>query len=165
MEQWGADPPASLSYFCSTMPDFGDDPFDPFPDQARADAAVRADAVELIGQGLTPVLPGLDPATGPAWDLLVDRRDPPGEGEARLDAQWIRANITPTERYVLSVTGSSQFRLPVDDADFANLYLAGDWTQCGLNSGCMEAATMSGMLCSNALCGYPARDAIVGVDF
>jgi hypothetical protein len=165
MEQWGADPPASLSYFCSTMPDLGDDPFDPFPDQARADAAVRTGAVELIGQGLTPVLPGLDPVTGPAWDLLVDRRDPPGEGEARLDAQWIRANITPTERYVLSVTGSSQYRLPVDDADFPNLYLAGDWTRCGLNSGCMEAATMSGMLCSNALCGYPARDAIVGVDF
>jgi len=29
----------------------------------------------------------------------------------------------------------------------------------------MEAATMSGMLCSNALSGYPPRDAIIGVDF
>jgi hypothetical protein len=29
----------------------------------------------------------------------------------------------------------------------------------------MEAATISGMLCAHALSGYPARSAIVGVDF
>jgi uncharacterized protein with NAD-binding domain and iron-sulfur cluster len=164
MEHWTGPVPASLSYFCSTMPDHGESPFDPFPDQAAADALVRADAVELIERGLAPVLPGLDPSQ-PAWRVLFDPRDPPGEGEARLDAQWVRANVTPTERYVLSVTGSSAHRLPVDDPELPNLYLAGDWTQCTLNCGCMEAATMSGMLCANALCGFPARDAIVGADF
>jgi hypothetical protein len=37
------------------------------------------------------------------------------------------------------------------------LFLAGDWTQCALNCGCTESATISGMLCSSALSGYPAR--------
>jgi hypothetical protein len=29
----------------------------------------------------------------------------------------------------------------------------------------MEAATMSGMLCSNAIDGYPTRAEIIGADF
>jgi uncharacterized protein with NAD-binding domain and iron-sulfur cluster len=53
----------------------------------------------------------------------------------------------------------------VRDERFSNLYLAGDWTQCTLNCGCMEAATMSGMRCANAVCGYPPRSDIVGIDF
>jgi uncharacterized protein with NAD-binding domain and iron-sulfur cluster len=64
------------------------------------------------------------------------------------------------------VAGSSRHRLPVHDtAGPANLYLAGDWTRCTLDCGCMEAATISGMLCANALTGYPPRTAILGVDF
>jgi uncharacterized protein with NAD-binding domain and iron-sulfur cluster len=87
-------------------------------------------------------------------------------GCERLRGQWSRGNVTPTERYVLSVVGSSRHRLAVHDAGGPhNLYLAGDWTQCTLNCGCMEAATISGMLCSNALTGFPARAAIVGLDF
>jgi uncharacterized protein with NAD-binding domain and iron-sulfur cluster len=67
---------------------------------------------------------------------------------------------------VLSVPGSDQYRLPAhDDAEFTNLYLAGDWTDCGLNMGCIEAATMSGLLAGNALSGYPARDDIIGLSW
>jgi hypothetical protein len=44
----------------------------------------------------------------------------------------------------------------------ANLYLAGDWTATGINGGCVEAATMSGMVVAAALGGEPA--AIAGVD-
>lgn len=47
-----------------------------------------------------------------------------------------RANVSPPELYVLSVPGSSQYRLPaVDPHEFSNLYLAGDWTKNGLNLG------------------------------
>jgi len=67
---------------------------------------------------------------------------------------------------VLSVPGSSQYRLSANNPlEFSNLYLAGDWTQCTLNCGCMEAATISGMLCAQALTGYPPRRDISGVDF
>jgi hypothetical protein len=100
------------------------------------------------------------------WNLMVDLRAEPGSGPARLDAQYFRANVTPSERYVLSVADSSRYRLPVHDpAAFPNLYLAGDWTACTLNCGCMESATISGMLCANAITGYPARADIIGVDF
>ncbi|HEU0318203.1 MAG TPA: NAD(P)-binding protein [Solirubrobacteraceae bacterium] len=166
MEHWSPDgTPVSLGYFCSTMPD--DAPTDPLPDQAAANARVRANALELLRHGVPVLLPGVLDAAGEfRWDLLVDPRSPPGEGPDRLDAQWIRGNVLATERYVLSVVGSSRHRLPAHDpAGPANLYLAGDWTACTINAGCMEAATISGMLCSNALCGYPPRAAIVGVDF
>jgi uncharacterized protein with NAD-binding domain and iron-sulfur cluster len=101
------------------------------------------------------------------WELLVDRRPAaPPPGEARVDAQYFRANVSDSERFVLSVPGSSQYRLPANDPiEFSNLYLAGDWTQCTINAGCMEAATISGMLCSEAISGYPLRYQISGVDF
>ncbi|MEA2267006.1 MAG: hypothetical protein QOE27_2589 [Solirubrobacteraceae bacterium] len=154
--------PLSLGYFCATLPDAPE-----FPDQAAADAHVRQNALDLLRCGLPILLPGvLDPAGEFRWELLVDPRSPARTGPARLDAQWIRANVTPTERYVLSVVGSSRHRLPAHDpAGPQNLYVTGDWTQSTLNAGCMEAATISGMLCAHALSGYPARSAIVGVDF
>lgn len=163
MEHWPAErTPASLGYFCSTMPEEPQ-----FTDQATANARVRENAVKMLNDGLRVLMPQtVDEAGEFRWELLVDPRPHAGTGHDRLDGQWIRANVTPSERYVLSVVGSSQHRLPAHDREGPhNLYLAGDWTQCTLNCGCMEAATMSGMLCSNAVCGYPPRDAIVGVDF
>jgi uncharacterized protein with NAD-binding domain and iron-sulfur cluster len=168
VEYWpAANAPKFLAYLCSTMPDdAGADPNAPFPDQTAADLVVRANAVTLLEDGLSTILPGTKVGSGFEWSLLYDPRSTPGVAAARLDAQYHRANITPSERYVLSLTNSSQYRLPVHDpAHFPNLYLAGDWTQCTLNAGCMEAATISGMLCANAIDGHPARANIVGVNF
>jgi hypothetical protein len=154
--------PHSLAYFCSTM---SDQPKD-LADQAHANAQVHANALELM-RGLAIILPGiLDDGGRVRWDLLVDPTGETPPGPERLATQWIRANVTPTERYVLSVVGSSKWRLPVHDAKGpSNLYLAGDWTKCVLNCGCMEAATISGMLCANALSGYPKLEDIDGLNF
>ena len=65
-------------------------------------------------------------------------------GAARFDSQFWRANIDPSERYVLSVTGSSKTRLRADQTGFENLFFAGDYTNNGINAGCMEAAVISG---------------------
>ncbi len=168
MEEWPLHAwPRSLAYFCSTLGDHGADPFDPYPDPGPPTAAVFESAVRLLQHGAPILLPGLVREPGEVdWRLLVDLRSQPAEGEGRLKAQWIKANVAASERYVLSVVDSTRHRLGAHDADCAdNLYLAGDWTQCAINAGCMEAATISGMLCSNALCGYPPRDDIVGVDF
>jgi uncharacterized protein with NAD-binding domain and iron-sulfur cluster len=169
MEWWPAGAaPTFLGYLCSTMPDGPGDPFAPFPDQVAADAQVRQNAIGLLDAGLPILLPGAKAVAAPGfdWPLLFDGRPIPGVGSARIDSQYYRANVTPTERYVLSVVGSTVFRLPAHDpATFPNLYLAGDWTVCNLNAGCMEAATMSGMLCSNAIDGYPTRAEIIGADF
>ena len=82
------------------------------------------------------------------WNKLVDPRG--GVGAARFDAQFWRANIDPTERYVLSIPGGISKRLPPGDSDFTNLVLAGDWTRTTLNGGCAEAAIESGMLAAQA---------------
>ncbi|MGB7791733.1 MAG: hypothetical protein WBL39_11005 [Terrimicrobiaceae bacterium] len=71
------------------------------------------------------------------WDSLVDI--------------YYRANIDPSDRYVLSVSGSTSSRLTGYKSGFSNLYLAGDWTVNGLNAGCVEAATMSGKIIGNVL--------------
>jgi uncharacterized protein with NAD-binding domain and iron-sulfur cluster len=83
------------------------------------------------------------------WDRLVDPNG--GEGEERLEWQFFRANVEPSERYVLSVPGSSACRIPPDATGFVNLYAAGDWTSCTINAGCVEAAVISGMVAANGI--------------
>src|SRR5205823_9571544 len=120
-------------------------------DQQRADAMVEAVATDLLNNYVhalwrDSVLRDRNgKITGFNWKLLVDYSANAATGAARLKSQWIRANIAPSERYVLSVPGSDRYRLPAHDTDeFTNLYLAGDWTNNRMNIGCVEAATMSG---------------------
>jgi uncharacterized protein with NAD-binding domain and iron-sulfur cluster len=87
------------------------------------------------------------------WDVLVDPQG--GKGEARFDSQYWRGNFQPSERYVLSVAKSTKHRLKTDQSGYHNLYLVGDWIKTGFDAGCIEAATMSGMQASRAICGYP----------
>jgi hypothetical protein len=88
------------------------------------------------------------------WNALYDLSG--GTGVHRLDSQYWRANVDPSERYVQSVVGSTRYRLATDGSGFSNLFLAGDWIRTGLNAGCVEAAVMSGMQASRAICGHPA---------
>ena len=76
-------------------------------------------------------------------------------GVDRLTGQYFRANIEPTEHYVLSVTGSSKYRLAANESGYDNLVITGDWTKNPLNAGCIEAAVMSGMLSAQAVQGNP----------
>jgi uncharacterized protein with NAD-binding domain and iron-sulfur cluster len=62
-------------------------------------------------------------------------------------------NIDPSDRYVQSLPGSDQYRLRPDESGYDNLVLAGDWTDCGMNAGCIEAAVMSGLQAANAVLG------------
>lgn len=75
---------------------------------------------------------------------------------------FYRANIDPTERYVMTVKGSNKYRLRGDKSGFSNLYLVGDWTWNILNAGCVEAGTISGMIVSSALIGVPGLENIEG---
>jgi len=87
------------------------------------------------------------------WDLM--RSASGAAGSERLRDQYVRANVDPAERYVLSVAGSKKFRLPSNASGFADLFLAGDWTLNGINAGSVEAAVMSGMQASQGISGYP----------
>ena len=72
--------------------------------------------------------------------------------------------MNPSDRYALSLPGSAAYRIsPLDDT-YDNLTVAGDWTDCGFNAGCVEAAVMSGRLAAHALSQSPPLEDIVGFD-
>ena len=149
---------ATIAYFCNVLVDAQAPPRGQAQGWLRQrKELVAAHAQRFLSRDIAALWPGaVDPITGEfQWQRLVA---PP----------YLRANVEPSERYVLSVPGSSEHRIPPDDTGFANLYAVGDWTACGLNAGCVEAAVMSGMVAANAIqAGYgdPADvDRILGFE-
>jgi hypothetical protein len=93
------------------------------------------------------------------------RRLPTDESdERRFSSQYWRANVNPTDRYVLALPGSLKYRISPLDSTYDNLTIAGDWTDCGFNEGCVEAAVMSGRLAAHALSKSPPLEEIIGYD-
>jgi len=90
------------------------------------------------------------------------RRVWPNFEPRQLVAGYARANIEPSERYVQSLPGTGQYRLASDGSGCENLFLAGDWIDCGLNAGCMEAAVLSGLEAANAVRGRPLLEGVLG---
>jgi len=130
-------------------------------DPQAAERLVRANAVEQLSRFAEHVWPqAVQPDGGFRWDLLCD--DGGRVGEERLDGQFWTANVDPSDQYVQSLPGTGAHRLRADRSGFANLFLAGDWIDCGLNAGCIEAAVMAGMQAANAVRGLPLTDGISG---
>jgi uncharacterized protein with NAD-binding domain and iron-sulfur cluster len=157
VESWQpTDGVQSIGYFCGVLEDTADD------SPAAADQRARDGALDYLGSHIATQWPGsVDHATGGFdWSLLVDRQH--RSGPARLDAQFVRANYELTERYIQTPPNSVVHRLKPDESGYANLILAGDWTDNGLNVGSVEAAVISGMLASRAICGSPAHFAREG---
>ena len=77
------------------------------------------------------------------------------DGVARLEGQYFRACIDPSDRYVTSAKGTIEHRLPADGSGFANLTLTGDWIDNGsLNLGCVESTVIAGLQAAEAVTGY-----------
>ncbi len=68
----------------------------------------------------------------------------------RLLSQYLRLNMDGSELYVLSVKGSTKYRLAPGNSGFDNLFLAGDWTNNPINAGCVEGTVLSGVGCAKA---------------
>jgi len=137
----------SIGYFCGVIDE---------REETEAEALERAkeNARVYLARDAGALWPGLGGAPGAVWSALVD---PSGrEGPARLEAQYVRVNFRPAERYTLSVPGSSRYRLKAGGSGFANLVLAGDWIDNGFNVGCVEATVMSGMQAARAVSGQPS---------
>jgi uncharacterized protein with NAD-binding domain and iron-sulfur cluster len=153
-ENWPADRVKTIAYFCGPMaspPDIPPPGDQHFVDQEHAQALKVA--IDLLSGPIKALWPNFDWLAVAAPEQLA--------GSDRLQAMYIRSNIDPSERYVQTVAGSSQYRLPPDRSGFTGLYLAGDWTDNGLNMGCIEAAVVSGMLASRAISGFPTS--IIGI--
>jgi predicted NAD/FAD-dependent oxidoreductase len=96
-------------------------------------------------------------------EKATGRRDR-GSNQARFDSQYWTANVSPSERYVLSLPGTQKYRISPLDNTYDNLTIAGDWTMCGLDAGCVEAAVISGRLAAHAISSSPALEDIVAYD-
>jgi uncharacterized protein with NAD-binding domain and iron-sulfur cluster len=153
-EEWPAGfEPASVHYFCGALAQAAWPPQSDSGYPARAAALAKSNAVEQLERRIGALWPAA--AEGLPWQWLVDPAN--ASGPARFDRQYWRANVDPSERYVLSVTGSSASRPLAAGSGFANLYLAGDWLRTGMDSGCVESAVMGGMQAARALSGYPEK--------
>jgi len=162
-EDWEDGRVGSIAYFCNAMITPEDFPSRDDSDlPARAAAQAKANATAFLRDAIGPLWPRAVHRypTEFRWDLLVD--DQERTGPARFDSQFWRANVDPSERYVLSVPGSARYRLAPDQSGFSNLVFAGDWTSCGLNAGCVEAAVTSGLLAAAAISGRPPARPIIG---
>ncbi len=135
VEDWPAsDEPKSIAYFCNTF----DSAWPPSTGDWAAHAAretqrVRDTSNRFCETDLVRLLPGFGP------DVVC--------------GQYWRANVDPSDRYVQSLPGTNKYRLRPDESGFDNMVLAGDWTDSGLNAGCIEAAVLSGLEAANALAG------------
>ena len=151
-EGWpDADGVTSIGYLCGTMQEPADDT------QDDADERAFAEGLQHLRDKALVLWPGAarDGDAGAFdWDLLVDATG--AQGEDRVRAQYWRANIFGSERYVLTPPGSIQHRMRPDEAAPANLALAGDWTRNGICGGSVEAAVTSGKLAARHLSGHPA---------
>jgi hypothetical protein len=182
LEAW-PEPPKAIAYFCNVLKDdegglaAGDplEKLDGDPERIRSAAArfieqqseiVRDNAIRFMNGDLAVLWPL---AHGPPgtfrWDLLRPTPSTAGvASEARFDGQYWTANVRPSDRYSQALPGSTKFRISPLDSGYDNLTIAGDWTNCSLNMGCVEAAVMSGRLAAHAIARAPRLADIVGYD-
>ncbi|SHN09349.1 Acetoacetate decarboxylase (ADC) [Duganella sacchari] len=154
-EDWPAPlDPRNVSYFCSALPVESYPPVSDHGFPARMAEVAKAGAISQLGKEIASLWSAAGPSGAFPWQWLVDGSE--ATGVQRFDAQYWRANVDPSERYVMSVVNSTRYRLRTDQSGFSNLFLTGDWIKTGLNAGCVEAAVMAGMQTSRAISGYPA---------
>ena len=157
-EAWpAASPPGSLAYLVGPLHEHAAPPAlgSVAPDfQARQVEAVRA----RLSRWLDRAAPGLWPATSrggavPGFDHATLFTAEPCPDEARLAAQYVRANVGGSERYVQSLCGTTRHRLFTASCGVEGLYPVGDWLNTGINSGDVEAATITGLQAARAILG------------
>ena len=137
----------SVAYFCGTLPNTVAQ-----QGPVQATAKVSRDLDGLLSDGMKHFWPDAFKGDHNAARLVVGDRH-------------VQANIGGSDRYVLSSPGSIDKRISPLESSVSNMTIAGDWTACGLDMGCIEAAVMSGMLAVHAITGRePALESIVGYD-
>ena len=168
-ENWRDPQPRTSAYFCNVLadpPQRRDTGETAYPRRRREE--VRNNAIEFLNRDIENLWPKATRREGGfRWELLVDPNKTTHKRRAtraRFDTQYWTANVNPSDRYVLSLPGSASYRISPLDNTYDNLTIAGDWTDCGLNVGCVEAAVISGRLAAHAISALPALEDIIGFD-
>lgn len=166
LEDWKVAPKA-IAYFCSVLPD-SEIPKDDDQDSLKTcHETVKRHAIRFLDHDIKHLWPDAVDDHGFLWSALHDDKRPSNaktSGQARFDGQFWKANINPTDRYILSLPGTLKYRISPLDMTFDNMTIAGDWTDCGHQAGCVEAAVMSGRLAAHALSQHPPLEEIIGYD-
>lgn len=157
--------PLGLAMFCGAMKDIPGSPDPCRPLQGRDEVKEYALAVLKEHAGFFWPKAVSRPEPGLHWNLLVDNRKPPVQGEKRFDSQFWTATPNPSNRYTRIPTGSSKHRLGAGGSGFANLFLTGDWIDNTFYMGCIEGGVMSGLATANAMSGFPRLSEISGWGF
>lgn len=144
--------PKSLHYLCGAYPTTL---YTAAPSRTdtpeRANEEVKAIAKQWLNRSGSALWPNAVADGHFDWSVLSDPMN--RAGEARLDGQFWRANIEPTECCVASAAGSTRLRLLPGESGFRNLTLTGEATRHGLNATAVEAAVMSGIKAAYVISG------------
>jgi len=155
--------PSAVHYFCGGLQDsvLPSNPSDK-DYVTKSQKYIKDLALWFTKSQLPTLFPNMKDKSGEIrWNLLVDPYE--SKSEARIESQYLRINIQPSERYVLSPKGSTKFRLKTDGSDFKNLILTGDWVYNEvLNAGCVESTVVSGIQAANVILSEKVK--ILGKD-
>jgi uncharacterized protein with NAD-binding domain and iron-sulfur cluster len=164
-ERWPV-PPKAIAYFCSALSRPDEPAMHSTDYDLKRREQVKRNAIAFLNDHIGQLWPQAVTRSGRfRWELLMSAASGENaEGEQRFNSQFYTANVSPTDRYVLSTPGTQKYRISPLDNTYDNLTIAGDWTACGLDTGCVESAMISGRLAAHAISGYPALPEIVGYD-
>lgn len=151
-EDWpDHDRPRTVAYFCGTLNATWPTDEVGAGYARRYEQRVLEEAANYIDHHLGSYFPRAVSEEGFNWQLLACANGE--QGRAALATQHVSVNVDPSDRYVQSIPGTERFRLRPDESGYDNLVLAGDWTDSGMNAGCIEAAVLSGLEAANAVLG------------
>ena len=154
LETWPKGTVGHCAYLCSGMEDVEDR----LPARSDHDypkrqlERVKRNTIEWLDKNAGTLWPYAAPTHDPKsfnWWFLHDPLD--RDGVERVDAQFWRAPLGPSERYVLASPKTTRYRLRADESGFSNLFMCGDWTRTAMSVGCLEAATMGGIQAARAI--------------
>jgi hypothetical protein len=150
LEAWPAEArPRGVHYLCGVMPH-------PTAPEARDREGLQRTAEALVTEQLERRGGDLWPRAKTAdgrfdWDVLHDAAG--REGAARLRAQYVHANVEPSDLCDISVPGTSRLRPDAHESGLENVALCGTWTRTGFDTTCVEGAVMAGLAAARVIAG------------
>ncbi len=149
-EEWPSElQPNHVGYLCGVLDDLEIPPPTQYDYPKQELEKLRQSAIRCLEEQSGGYWPNARANGGFNWELLADPSS--GNGLERLNSQFLRVNIDPSERFVLSAAGSTQYRMDSGATGFSNLFIAGDWVRTPMNAGCVEAAVMGGIQAARAI--------------